>query len=101
MRLRIADRLVELLYAEGAEEGAEVFGEELGLFPGGEVASAGHFGPALDVVAALDPGADGKGIFLGEAGDGRGDGDALAGGEVEGGLAALEVEAEGGRDGLG
>ena len=38
-------------------EGAEVVEQEVGLFQGREAAAAGHDGPALDVVHALDVGA--------------------------------------------
>jgi hypothetical protein len=46
---------VSALRARGAKEGADILGEKLGLFRGGEVASARHLYPTLYVIAALDP----------------------------------------------
>jgi hypothetical protein len=37
------------LLSERAKEGANVFGEQLGLFEGSEMAPARHFRPALNV----------------------------------------------------
>src|SRR5437762_185073 len=45
-----------------AEEGADVVGEQLGLFVGGEVAAARHLGPAGDLEEPLGP-------FLGRVGE--------------------------------
>src|SRR6202040_1941153 len=45
---------------EGAEEGSDVAGEQVGDFEGGEVAAGAEFGPAGDVVRLFCEGADGE-----------------------------------------
>ena len=84
-----------------AEEGADVFDEEVRFLEGGEVAAAGHFGPALDVVGAFGPLAGRAAEVAGEEGDGAGDVDTVIRAEVPRGALVFVVEAGGRVDSLG
>jgi hypothetical protein len=65
------------------------------------MASSGHFGPALQVVAAFDPAAGWKRRLQWEDCYSGGDGDEVAFLELERAEVAFPIEAEGGGDGLG
>jgi hypothetical protein len=88
--------------AEGLEGGAEFLGEELGLFPGGEVAAAVQAVVVDEVgrVGAFGPAAGGLIQLVGEHADGDGDGDGDGFGVKEPG-GVLPIQAGGGDPGVG
>jgi len=95
----VAGRLVCWL-SEWLEGGAELLGEELGLFPGGEVAAAVELVVVDEVggVGAFGPAAGGLVQLVGEHADGDGDGDGF-GVEEAGGV--LPIQPGGGDPGVG
>src|SRR5713226_566462 len=67
-----------LLFSKTSKERANVFRHQFGLLRGPKMASAWHFGPALNVVAAFDPATGRKGGFFWKACNRAGHGDEVS-----------------------
>src|SRR5215831_12364221 len=91
-----------LVSAQGAERRTQLFGKQLRLFPGGEVASSFGFVEVDQVVVGLlGPAARRLHVLVREHRDGRREGEVGGGVEVFAGYGLLPVQPRRGRRGVG